>query len=117
MTRQAGFTVKEIAIIVAILTGFGAYVLGPSYWLQWKASRLIGAPESKVMESLGQPRVALTAAEVALLTPENHPWDYADKPLPYPVTNKILHYSGGFSGVLVYINSEGNVEHLLATDP
>ena len=76
-----------------------------------------GLLQKESCTTLGQPRVALTAAEVALLTPENHPWDYADKPLPYPVTNKILHYSGGFSGVLVYINSEGNVEHLLATDP
>lgn len=117
MTFQAGISVKEITVILAILVGIAVPVFGPTAWLQWKASGLSGKPEAAVVESLGQPRVSLTAAEVAALTPAKHPWDYGDKPLPYPVTNKIFHYSGGAGGVLVYINKEGNVEHLVTTDP
>jgi hypothetical protein len=89
MTLKARIPVKEIAVILAILVGIAVFVFGPTTWLRWKAARLLGKSEVTVAESLGQPRVLLTAAEVASLTPEKHPWDYADKPLPYPVRKNV----------------------------
>ena len=107
----------EIALIAVPLLAVACYIVGPSIWLQWKASQLIGKREATVIESLGRPRVTLSAAEVGALTPAEHPWDYADRPLPYPVTHKVLHYSGGASGVLIYIGTDGKAEHLVVTDP
>ena len=117
MTFNDKIPVKEIVVISTILVWIVVYVFGPSSWLYWEASRLFGKSEVTVVESLGEPRVSLTADEMKTLTPEQYPWDYAGKSLPYQVKNKILHYSAGSGGVLIYINKEGNVEYLVATDP
>jgi hypothetical protein len=109
----------SVAVGVLVVLLIVAYValLWPDRKLERDAKGLIGESEAAVLVKLGSPEKILFAADITAI-PNEKWWGTGWYPAPdHPVTNKVLLYYRSVTGVLIYIDSSGNVEwvHVVGT--